>query len=286
MVQKKTLYGIMAIMVALLVISSSLTLYYYYEYQQTSLNNNKTVSELQSATSKYSSLASNYNTILSTYNGSISSFEQLASAYNLTSANFLSVSKEFNVTFSLLANAVSELNTSEPAYVNASKMLSQLWIEYLTIANQYKELTSNFETILASFEGTNNVTLSEKIQPVSVSLLTSDILIDFGNGTYDWFNNTSVQPGWNFYVATLVVTGGNVNATWYPQYSEHFITGIDGVLNNNAQNEYWFLWTYNATSSWQVAQVGADQLMMYNGSVYAWTYCAENTATYAPECTP
>ena len=286
MVQTKTLYGIIAIMVALLVVSSTLTLYYYSEYEQMSSNNNKTLNELQSATSKYSSLAANYNTVLSTYNGSVSSFEQLASAYNLTSANFLSVSKEFNLTFSLLVNAVSELNTSEPAYVNASKMLSQLWSEYTTITNQYKELTSNFETILTSFESTNNVTLSEKIQPVSVSLLTSDILIDFGNGTYDWFNNTSIQPGWNFYVATLVVTNGDVNATWYPQYSAHFITGIDGVLNNNAKNEYWFLWTYNSTSSWQAAQVGADQLMMYNGSIYAWTFCPENNVTYAPECAP
>ncbi len=118
--------------------------------------------------------------------------------------------------------------------------------------------------------------------------LLSNILIDFGNGTYRWFNDTAIQPGWNFYIATLVVTNGDVNATYYPSIGggEHYIFGIDGVVNNNARNEYWFLWTWNSTSSWQVAQVGADDLMMYNGSVYGWTYCAENTANYMPECTP
>jgi hypothetical protein len=112
----------------------------------------------------------------------------------------------------------------------------------------------------------------------------SNVLFEFGNGTKLWFNNTRVPIGWNVYNVTLYLTHGNINATYYPKYGEHFVTGIEGV--QNTASKFWFLWTYNSTSSWQIAQVGADQLTIYNGSTYAWTFCGENPATYAPTCTP
>ena len=281
---QKSAYGIIAVLVALLVMTSSLTAYYYSEYEQVSVSNNKLQTELQTASAKYASLANNYNEALSTYNGSVTSFKKLMSLYNETNVSFLSLSEQFNLTLSLLVSTMSDLNTTDSSYVNASRTLSGLWNQYIGITNDYRQLTSSFKTILASFDNENNMTLSGKIQSDPVSQLTSNILIYFQNGTADWFNNTSVQPGWNFYVATLVVTNGNVNATWYPQFSEHYVNGIDGVMNSNSPSKYWSLWTYNSTS-WQVAQVGADQLMMYNGSTYAWTYCSAD-ANFNPTCTP
>jgi hypothetical protein len=98
---------------------------------------------------------------------------------------------------------------------------------------------------------------------------TSHILIDFGNGTRTWDNGTLFQPGLNLYIATQIVTDGNLNATYYPKYSEHLITAIYDVAN--AGTNYWGLWTHNATS-WQAAQVGADLIPVTNDSVFAWTY--------------
>ena len=111
--------------------------------------------------------------------------------------------------------------------------------------------------------------------------LTTDILLDFGNGTSTWYNDTVVQPGWNVYLATVDITHGNMNTTWYPQYGEHLINGIDGVQGN--QSDSWFLWSYNTTSSWQLAQSGADQIPAPSGSVFGWSYC-ETSPTYAPAC--
>ncbi len=99
----------------------------------------------------------------------------------------------------------------------------------------------------------------------------SNVLIDYGNGTRTWFNNTKVDPGWNLYVVTQIITNGHINATYYPQYGAHFITAIYSVANT--KSKYWLLWTYNATASWQMAHSGSDQLKMYNGSVYAWSFC-------------
>lgn len=115
---------------------------------------------------------------------------------------------------------------------------------------------------------------------------TPNILIDFGNGTSAWYNDTSMAPGSNLYTATVLIMNGNVNASFDKEYQEHFIDGIGGIQNTNS--EFWFLWTYNqsnATAPWQEAQVGADDLPITNGVVYAWTFCGVD-ANYNPTCTP
>jgi len=175
-----------------------------------------------------------------------SQYDSLASSYNSS----LSL---YNETFSLLVGTIAVVNTSLPIYQQASTQLSQLWSRYLAL------------------------------KPASSSLYEADILIDFGNGTRLWFNNTAVQPGWNMYTETVVLTRGDLQAQWYPVYQEHLLSGIDGV--SSSQTVSWFLWTYNATASWVPSPVGADQQPVYNGSVLAWTYCGVS-ASDAPECTP
>jgi hypothetical protein len=113
----------------------------------------------------------------------------------------------------------------------------------------------------------------------------SDIAIDYGNGSKSWYNNTRIEPGLNLYTLTLLVTNGNVNSTCC-EFGSHFVEGIGGVQNNAKTNHYWFVWTFNGTtSSWQTAQAGVDQIKVTNGSVFAWTYCTANVQ-FNPTCTP
>ena len=115
------------------------------------------------------------------------------------------------------------------------------------------------------------------------AVLQANVLIDFGNGTRNWFNGTEVQPGWNLYTLTLAVTNGDVNSTCC-EFGSHFVTGIYGVQNQPSQNRAWLLWTYNTTSSWQPAQEGADLINVFNDSVFAWTFCFYNPSTGNPQC--
>lgn len=221
----KSLYGSVALAVALLVIEGTVGAYYYTQYSSQRAAGQTLAQELNDADTRYAKLASDYNGLLSDYNRSIS----------------------------LLSRSIAVVNTSQPVYVEASKQLSALWQKYVTL------------------------------KPASTSLYKNDVLFDFGNGTRVWYNDTAIQPGWNFYVESVILTKGGLAAQWYPQYGEHLVTGIQGVMNT--QTKYWFLWTYNATSSWQPAQVGADQLTSLNGSIYAWTFCGA-TPAYAPTCRP
>jgi hypothetical protein len=169
------------------------------------------------------------------------------------SADYNRLISQYNKSISLLIQSISVLNTSLPIYQEASKQIAQLWNTYL------------------------------ESRPAQTSLIRASVFIDFGNGTTRWFNSTQMHPGWNLYQATLVIMKGNVDAQWYPQYGAHFVTGIGNV--RNTQNAFWFLWTYEQSASWQTAQVGADQLLMHDRSVYAWTFCKVD-ASFQPMCRP
>ena len=163
----------------------------------------------------------------------------------------------------------------------AALIISTIFAGYYLLQYQQAENNSNLylsELKSATSATTTTTTVVSGGQTVTSTVTgtvgfaaTTDILINFENGTQVWSNDTTVQPGWNAYEATVLITGGNMNATWYAQYKEHLVTGIDGVQNSASSS--WFLWTYNSTALWQVAQTGADQLPTTNGSIYAWSYC-------------
>jgi len=174
----------------------------------------------------------------------VSDLSAASGQYSQLDAQYNSSLALYNQTFALLAGTMGAVNTSLPIYAQASSKLSALWNSYL------------------------------QLKPESIHVNTADILLNFGNGTSLWYNNTQVQPGWNLYTTTVVLTGGHVQATWYPSFGEHLVTSIDGVAGT--AKTYWLIYNYNS-SAWQEAKVGADLLPVYNGSVYAWVYGGANS---------
>lgn len=178
--------------------------------------------------------------------------------YNSLSSSYQTALRGYNGTIALLSQSLSNLNTSSPAYQKGSRELASLWQNYLDLT---------------------------KARAGSITY-SVNILLEFGNGTRRWYNDTAVQPGWNAYIVTLVALDGDVQATWYPSYGEHFVNGIGGIENAPASNQGWLLWTRNSTNAWQLSSVGPDLIPMFNGSFFAWTYCHYNPSTYAPLCSP
>ena len=181
-------------------------------------------------------------------NTALVSYQSLSKSYNASLSGY-------NRTLSLLATAVANLNTSTPAYRNASVALGLLWDNYQRLASASGERALVYEV---------------------------NLLLDFGNGTRVWYNDSAAQPGWNGYVVTLVLLKGNVQAAWYPQYGEHFVSGVDGALQT--PSESWFVWEFSG-GAWTVAQTGADQVRVSNGTIMAWTLCGYD-ANYNPTCMP
>ena len=176
-------------------------------------------------------------------------------SYRLLSSSFNSSLKDYNTTLSLLATAVANLNTSTPAYGDASVALPALWEDYQRLSS-----ASGRDALVYAVH----------------------MLVDFGNGTREWYNSTSVQPGWNGYVASLVLLHGRIQGAWYPQYGEHFVTAVDGVSQSSSTS--WFVWEFSG-GEWSASTSGADQVPIDNGTTIAWTLCGFD-ANYNPACSP
>lgn len=192
--------------------------------------------------------ASQNQTYVSELSTALASYRSLSGSYN-ASLN------DYNRTLALLAIAVANLNTSTPAYRNASIALSSLW-------NSYQQLAA-----------------SGGRKPLVYQV---NMLVDFGNGTRSWFNDSAAQPGWNGYVTSLVLLGGRVQAAWYPQYGEHLVVGVDGAQQSGSK--YWGIWQFSE-SGWTYLNTGADLLEIHNGTTFAWALCGVD-ANYNPTCTP
>lgn len=162
---------------------------------------------------------------------------------------------DYSQTLSLLAEAVGSLNTSTPAYRTAAADLASLWSSYQVLADRGGQRAPSYAV---------------------------HMLVDYGNGTTRWYNDSASQPGWSGYVVTLVLLDGKVQAAWYPQYGEHLVTGVDGV--NQTSSESWFVWEF-AAGKWTPSATGSDQLQIVNGTVLAWTLCGYD-ADFNPSCAP
>ena len=83
-------------------------------------------------------------------------------------------------------------------------------------------------------------------------------LINYGNGTMTWYNQTVVPPNWNAYALTMYVTKCNIQTVFYGQpYNEHLVTSINGVNQHGTLS--WSLWTFCfAQRAWTYSQVGVD----------------------------
>ena len=107
-----------------------------------------------------------------------------------------------------------------------------------------------------------------------------NILINYGNGTHQWLNNTRIPIGWNAYNATLSVA--RLDASYTSQYMAHFINAINGVgllKDDQHKDWFWFLWLWDESAKeWKLSDVGADGLVLRNGHIVAWVY--ENSSNF------
>ncbi len=187
--------------------------------------------------------------------------QELTSAidkYNSLVSSYSTSLSDYRATMGLLANALGGLNTSSSSYKNASLQLASLWASYLALVRQGGG------------------------KPI---VYTMDMLVSYGNGTQRWYNDSETQPGWNAYIATLVLLKGDVQATLYtfPGYPpEHFVEALNNV--SETSSTAWFIWTYSG-GAWQTLSTGADELQVQNGTIIAWTLCSYDQ-NYAPQCTP
>jgi len=113
-----------------------------------------------------------------------------------------------------------------------------------------------------------------------------NILIDYGNGTRTWFNNTRVSAGSTVFDATCMVAEVEYMAyegpDWvgYPNNTAYLVVSINGLRNN--QTHAWFWWFWDARAGWVLAPYGSNHVnaTVVDGGTYAWAF--RSFATWPP----
>jgi hypothetical protein len=91
-----------------------------------------------------------------------------------------------------------------------------------------------------------------------------DIMIDYGNGTVVWNNDTRIQVGANLLNATDIICDIDVQSSNFG----NFVTAINGVKQD--AGHFWIWSIYE--EEWSMGPVGADQFNLHEGDIVGWTY--------------
>ena len=110
----------------------------------------------------------------------------------------------------------------------------------------------------------------------NANVIAVSTLLNFGNGTSKWFNESRVPIGWNFYNLTMYIANGKVESAYYASpLNEHYINAIDGVRQDGSS--FWHLWQFcNKDQAWSYSNIGADDIILSNGRTIAWYFDSNN----------
>jgi len=108
-----------------------------------------------------------------------------------------------------------------------------------------------------------------KINRVLGGEIKVKILVDYGNGSKVWYNDTTINNGDNLFKAMMKVL--KVTYTTY-QYGV-FIESINNVRNDPSKNMYWIWWRWDSEKKiWVLGSMSCDKYIPVNGEVFAWKY--------------
>jgi len=116
------------------------------------------------------------------------------------------------------------------------------------------------QRLKASYEET----IDELQSYVDEYTIQVDILVDYGNETTTWYNDTRVALRGSLLNATSIVSSVEQSTSEWGV----FVNAINGV--GGGANKFW-LWNYYE-DGWQPGMVGADQWILQNGDIVSWIY--------------
>ena len=144
------------------------------------------------------------------------------------------------------------INKSLIVFLSAVAVLSFSGALYMY--NEYRVLDQNYQAI------------QENIDNVSINI---DFIVDFGNGTIIYFNQTRVPVGFSMYDSTEFIIGEeNIDSIYYSDFNAYFVNSLLGTGNN--PDYAWSAWQYQ--QDWKLLEIGSNLFIPKDGQTIAWYY--------------
>ena len=97
-------------------------------------------------------------------------------------------------------------------------------------------------------------------------------MLNYGNGTVVWYNQTLAPLNSNFYNVTTQIFGSNLGSVYFASFGSHFVYSINGVgcpASNIFCDVSWGFWTLDGVC-WDLPFVGVDQVPVTQPMTVAW----------------
>ena len=131
---------------------------------------------------------------------------------------------------------------------------------------QYDNYQREYNTLIDLF-GADIEGISAVLEGVS---LEANILLNFGNGTKTWHNNTVLPLGSTAFTA-IYYLADDINYTDYGGDLGILVTSINGVANNSTHG--WFYWYWNPQySKWMLPEYSSAKHILHKGETIAFAY--------------
>jgi hypothetical protein len=156
-----------------------------------------------------------------------------------------------------------QLHQRDRELENLSEEVSDIQQRLIDLRSEYEDLKQGFETSVDD-SGDINSTLEEIREEIDQFKIAVNILIDYGNGTSRWLNDTEIQLGSTLFNATDSIA--DVEYTLFELGV--FVDSINGVGKDQGG---WWIWYYY-DDDWEYGSVGSNQWILKDGDTLSWKY--------------
>jgi len=269
-VEKRTLAFVTLGVLVWALMASAFVGYYYLQSRASSqqLDDNqysllKSALNYDKAISKYNALSGEYSAL----HGSCSFFSD---------SNYVELLKPFeHLAVALSRNYTSLLKTQE----DLNEAYSELMDHYELLRQRGTVPKKEFEDLLNEYYNLfHKLVLKELAQLIGETVQQSvNIVIDYGNGTAVWRNDTAMSAGSTLF--ELTIKAALLNYTYYPAMEPgHILVNSINDKTTFTDPSYsfgyswiWYHWN-DAQKKWAVGPVGCDAWLLRDGCSYKWSY--------------
>jgi hypothetical protein len=259
LVEKRTLTLVALATVAWALIATSFAAYYFLQRATVQEQFNEKQGLLGELSSDYAVMTAKSNLVAGDYSTLFGDYQWFGGEdYSSFMGEYQALLANLKGNYSLTLGNSPDLNETYNSLLNETQALAA---RNVVTPEEFRSLLDQFYKLFTSLALRELDGLLGRTSVIHVSLL-----IDYGNGTERWFNDTAISPDVTLFDVTRQVA--NVTYSYWSSMEPGHI--LLSSINGHATG-YWVWYYWDETSGqWVFGPVGCDAWTLKDNGVYEW----------------